>query len=170
MKALLLELLVTLWMISGNCAVDRPSDDLVPRSSSEPIPNVDTESGPSSSPMAIHNTSPNSFGIQHLVADFYGCTVPSGAATLEAILREAATAAGATALNFSHHKFEPDGVSAVLMLGESHISVHYWYEKHYALVDVVTCGICNPYAAIDILNLSFKATTVTVHDLIRPFK
>jgi S-adenosylmethionine decarboxylase len=157
MKALLIELLITLWMVNGNCAVNRPFDDpaqdLTPRCS-EPIPIYDVEG----------------ISVQHLAADFYFCTVPCGSEVLEEILRQAAAAAGATALTFSHHKFEPDGVSAVLILGESHISVHYWYEKHFALIDIVTCGSCNPYAAIDLLKLKFGASTVAIHDLIRPFK
>ena len=120
--------------------------------------------------MSVEQASVAGITIQHLAADFFFCTVPCGSEVLEAILREAAKAAGATALNYSHHKFEPDGVSAVLILGESHLSVHYWYEKHYALVDIVTCGSCNPYAAIDLLKLKFGASSVTIRDLIRPFK
>ena len=152
MKALLLELLITLWMINAN-GMDDPLKDLTPRCT-EPIPIYDVEG----------------IEVQHLAADFYDCTVPHGADVVEGILREAAAAAGATALTFSHHKFEPDGVSAVLILGESHISVHYWYEKHFALVDIVTCGTCNPYAAIDVLKLKFHAASMVIRDLIRPFK
>lgn len=170
-KELLFDLIVALWIINGdtrvmNCALDRPRDDLTPRVSrtSSPAPIYDAEQ------ISSELASIEGVTIQHLAADFYFCTVPCGAEVLEVILREAANAAGATALTYSHHKFEPDGVSAVLILGESHLSVHYWYEKHYALVDVVTCGSCNPYAAIDVLKLKFGASSVTIRDLIRPFK
>jgi S-adenosylmethionine decarboxylase len=162
MKEILLELLITLLIMNANgvkrspeiedLAGSAPATSLPPRSGSVPIYDVEDIS------------------IQHLAADFYFCTVPCGSEVLEEILRQAAAAAGATALTFSHHKFEPDGVSAVLILGESHISVHYWYEKHFALIDIVTCGSCNPYAAIDLLKLKFGASTIAIHDLIRPFK
>lgn len=152
MKTILLHLLFTLALINLNC-MDRPSDDLSPRCS-EPIPIYEVEG------ITVH----------HLAADFIECTVPWNPKVLEENLRDAARAAGATPLEFSYHKFSPDGVSAVLILGESHISVHYWYEKHYALIDIVTCGTCNPYAAIDLLSSKFGAGTVTIHDLIRPFK
>lgn len=163
MRALLLELLITLLVLNADGALKRSPEieDLAAAALSASLP-------PRSGSVPIYDV--EGISIQHLAADFYFCTVPCGSEVLEDILRQAAAAAGATALTFSHHKFEPDGVSAVLILGESHISVHYWYEKHFALVDIVTCGSCNPYAAIDVLKLKFGASSITVHDLIRPFK
>lgn len=176
MKSLFRALLVALLVSSPNLesALKRSPEmenlagsalatSLPPRSGSVPIYDPDHV-------VSAEQASVEGISIQHLAADFYFCTVPCGSEVLEAILREAAKSAGATALTYSHHKFEPDGVSAVLILGESHISVHYWYEKHYALVDIVTCGICNPYAAIDVLKIKFGASSITIHDLIRPFK
>jgi len=167
-REFLFNLVFTLLVINGdpriaNCALDRPCDELTPRFSSV-VPIYDIEQ------VSAEQARVEGISIQHLAADFYFCTVPYGAEVLEAILREAASAAGATALSFSHHKFEPGGVSAVLILGESHISVHYWYEKHFALVDIVTCGSCNPYAGIGVLKLKFGASSVTMYDLIRPLK
>jgi S-adenosylmethionine decarboxylase len=152
MRNILIDLLFTLCMINAQC-MDSPRNDLSPRCS-EPVPIYDVEG----------------ITVQHLAADFHQCIVPYGSEAVEAILREAAKVAGATALEFSYHKFSPDGVSAVLILGESHISVHYWYEKHYALIDIVTCGSCEPYAAIDLLSIKFNAVTITIHDISRPFK
>ncbi len=60
-------------------------------------------------------------------------------AVLEA-LRAAARAAKATLLQTTHHRFEPHGVTALALLGESHISVHTWPERGYAACDVFTCG------------------------------
>ena len=40
----------------------------------------------------------------------------------------------------SVHKFEPQGLTGVAMLGESHISVHTWPEKGMAVCDAFTCG------------------------------
>jgi S-adenosylmethionine decarboxylase proenzyme len=62
----------------------------------------------------------------------------------EAFLRDTITAAakraGATLLNLITHRFEPQGVTGLALLAESHISIHTWPESGYAAVDVFTCG------------------------------
>ncbi len=60
--------------------------------------------------------------------------------TIAAAIRVAAEAAGATLLHTSQHRFEPQGVTAMGLLAESHISVHTWPELGYAACDVFTCG------------------------------
>jgi S-adenosylmethionine decarboxylase len=55
-------------------------------------------------------------------------------------LKEAAERAGATLLSLTSHKFEPQGVTALALLSESHISIHTWPELGYAAVDAFTCG------------------------------
>ncbi len=59
---------------------------------------------------------------------------------LEAVLLEAAAAARVTALGSVKHHFTPHGASVVVLLAESHISVHTWPEHGYAAVDLLTCG------------------------------
>ncbi|MFM8543765.1 MAG: adenosylmethionine decarboxylase, partial [Vulcanococcus sp.] len=62
----------------------------------------------------------------------------------EAFLRNAITSAakraGATLLNLITHRFDPQGVTGLALLAESHISIHTWPESGYAAVDVFTCG------------------------------
>ena len=53
---------------------------------------------------------------------------------------EAARHAGATVISDTFHHFKPDGVSGVVVIAESHISIHTWPEHRYAAVDVFTCG------------------------------
>ena len=48
--------------------------------------------------------------------------------------------ANATVLNLISNKFEPQGVTAIALLAESHISIHTWPESHYSAVDIFTCG------------------------------
>jgi S-adenosylmethionine decarboxylase len=60
-------------------------------------------------------------------------------AVLEAI-RVAAKQARSTLLNEVAHRFEPQGVTALALLAESHISIHTWPELGYAACDVFTCG------------------------------
>ena len=38
------------------------------------------------------------------------------------------------------NKFEPQGVTAIALLAESHISIHTWPESNYSAVDIFTCG------------------------------
>ncbi len=55
-------------------------------------------------------------------------------------MRAAAEEARATVMNSSFHKFGPQGVSGVLVLAESHLSVHTWPEHGYAATDIYVCG------------------------------
>jgi S-adenosylmethionine decarboxylase len=84
----------------------------------------------------------------------YGCP----AATLDdidvirAAIRDAARAARSTLLHEVAHRFEPQGVTALGLLAESHISVHTWPEVGYAAADVFTCGeSCLPERACEAL-------------------
>ena len=65
------------------------------------------------------------------------------------VLKEAAEICGAQFLGLKSHKFEPQGVTAIALLSESHISVHSWPELGYLAADCFTCGDhCDPEAAI----------------------
>ena len=79
---------------------------------------------------------------KHCILELYGCD--SARLDDEAFLRDTITAAakraGATLLNLITHRFEPQGVTGLALLAESHISIHTWPESGYAAVDVFTCG------------------------------
>jgi len=70
---------------------------------------------------------------------------------IRTVLRDASNACGATLLDLFLHQFQPCGVTGVAVLAESHISVHTWPERCYAAVDIFTCGRCDPYQAIPVL-------------------
>lgn len=55
-------------------------------------------------------------------------------------LREASKAGNLSVLKEDYYKFEPYGLTAFLLLSESHISVHTWPEYGYAAIDLFTCG------------------------------
>ena len=55
-------------------------------------------------------------------------------------LLDAAAAAGATVVGEVFHKFAPQGVTGIVCIAESHISIHTWPEHAYAAVDIFTCG------------------------------
>jgi S-adenosylmethionine decarboxylase len=79
---------------------------------------------------------------KHCILELYNCD--SAKLDDEAFLRDtittAAKRAGATLLNLMTHRFEPQGVTGLALLAESHISIHTWPESGYAAVDVFTCG------------------------------
>lgn len=80
---------------------------------------------------------------------------------LEALML-AAKAARATILHTASHKFEPQGVTAFLLLSESHISIHTWPELNKAAVDIYTCGShTDPDAGLDALLSHLSARCLT---------
>ena len=96
--------------------------------------------------------SPRSVGV-HVLADISGSQSPllNDAGGLEVLLREAATTAGATVLAAHHHAFSPQGASAIVVLAESHVSIHTWPEWGGATLDAYTCGGADPERLVDIL-------------------
>lgn len=79
---------------------------------------------------------------KHCILELYGCCPAK--LDDEAFLRSTITAAvqhaGATLLHLITHHFEPQGVTGLALLAESHLSIHTWPESGYAAVDVFTCG------------------------------
>lgn len=59
---------------------------------------------------------------------------------VETLLLNSAKDGGATVISSHFHSFTPQGLSGVIVIQESHITIHTWPEKNYAAVDVFTCG------------------------------
>ena len=78
------------------------------------------------------------------------------------LLEYAAVASGATVIQTISKKFEPQGVTVICLLSESHISIHTWPEEGKAAVDVYTCGDCNPKIGCDIIIQQLYATNHTL--------
>jgi S-adenosylmethionine decarboxylase len=98
----------------------------------------------------------------HLLADLHGAHGLDDAVLIEAVLRNAAEAAGATLLDLRLHHFGPgQGVTGVALLAESHISIHSWPERGYAAIDIFVCGATNnAEAARDVIAKALQADTV----------
>ncbi len=98
----------------------------------------------------------------HLLLEYRGCedAILDCVETVPRIMTDAAVAAGATVLQTVVHKFEPTGLSCVLVLAESHLSIHTWPHLGYAAVDFYTCGECDPRRAEMVLAKGFRATSV----------
>ena len=79
---------------------------------------------------------------KHLLLELYKCDYEklNDESFLRCSLNRAAKFANATVLNLISNKFEPQGVTAIALLAESHISIHTWPESNYSAVDIFTCG------------------------------
>ena len=79
---------------------------------------------------------------RQMTVEFYDCStaVLADVDLMEKIFLEAARVSGAHVVNSNFHSFEPQGVSGVLVISESHFAVHAWPEHDYAAVDLFTCG------------------------------
>lgn len=97
-------------------------------------------------------------GGKHLIVDYWGVDSAKLTETkeIESILKQGAIEAGATILGSSFHEFgEGYGITGVIILSESHISIHTWPEKEYAAIDIFMCGTCDPRCALKILDTYF---------------
>ncbi len=85
----------------------------------------------------------NKFALgHHMTIEYYDCNhdILLDCKNMENIFNIAAKKSGATIIESSFHCFEPQGVSGVVIIAESHFSVHAWPEHNYAAVDIFTCG------------------------------
>lgn len=101
---------------------------------------------------------------QHLLAEYHGCdpTVLNDIDRIEALLRQAAQEADASIVASVFHPFTPHGVTGVVVVEESHLSIHTWPEHGYAAVDFYTCGDCNPRRADKFLRRELRASICEV--------
>ncbi len=105
------------------------------------------------------------FAGTHLLVDLWGATNLDKPALIDTALRTAAVCAGATILHSHFHHFTPNGgVSGVVVLAESHISIHTWPERAFAAVDIFMCGACDPRDAVPVLKAAFHPSRVDVDE------
>jgi S-adenosylmethionine decarboxylase len=87
---------------------------------------------------------------KHCLLDASGCSfdILNEPENLERLIALAANVAGATVLHIRTEKFEPQGVTVVAVLSESHISIHTYPELGVFMADIFTCGdVCDPEKA-----------------------
>lgn len=96
---------------------------------------------------------------RHLLAEYWGCepAMLDNVELVEHLLKRAAIDSGAHIVQSVFHRFSPQGVSGVVVIEESHLSVHTWPEARYAAVDFYTCGEVDPRLAHEILSAGFHA-------------
>lgn len=106
---------------------------------------------------------------RHLLMEYQGCErgILDNPAQLKEWMFRAAQAAGATVVADVFHSFSPCGTSGVLVLQESHLSIHTWPENGYAAMDFYTCGDCDPLAGHLVLCEGLKPAHVEIMDVSR---
>lgn len=106
----------------------------------------------------------------HLLIELWECDRKflDSTTVVSQVMRKAAAAAKARPISASYRHFDPQGVSGVMVIQESHLSVHTWPESGYAAIDVFTCGtMCKPSMAIDVFVRGFKALAFEVREFQR---
>ena len=111
--------------------------------------------------------------MKHILFTLKGCDIDmmEDEQFMRMLLFRAAKECNSTLLNLSVHKFEPQGLTGIAMLAESHLSVHTWPEKGMAVCDAFTCGDhTTPEKGVEYMKEQLKATDIILHEFIRPLE
>lgn len=95
---------------------------------------------------------------RHIFGELYGVNfhLLNDEEYLNQILKEAVALSGATLLNLQSNKFEPNGVTSLALLAESHASIHTYPEFRSLFLDVFTCGSVNPVIVFEHIKAKLK--------------
>lgn len=98
---------------------------------------------------------------RHVISELWGCDFDklNSMPLIEQIFVEAALKSGAEIREVAFHKFAPQGVSGVVIISESHLTIHSFPEHGYASIDVYTCGDLDPNIAADYIAEALDAQT-----------
>ena len=105
----------------------------------------------------------------HAELKFYGCdpVLLNDTKKIEELLRKGARAARMKLLRAAtqSHKFKPQGLTAYVLLSESHISIHTWPEHDQAVVDILTCNSKYVLDAIQLFKKELKPKRMRIRKL-----
>ncbi len=106
----------------------------------------------------------------HLIIELYDCdeVIINDAQGVEKAMIKAVEISGAKMVQSVFHQFNPHGISGVIVIEESHFSVHTWPEYGYCALDIFTCGDeIDYYSALQFLRSAFKAKNMSVTEMKR---
>jgi S-adenosylmethionine decarboxylase len=107
---------------------------------------------------------------KHLIIEFFQCdrTILNELKTLEKHLLAAVELSGATVIQPFFHQFSPHGITGVVVVAESHFSLHTWPEYGYCALDIFTCGDnVDGHKALNYLKENLKAVNTSVMEVKR---
>jgi len=101
---------------------------------------------------------------RHLLVEYKNCdrTVLNDETAIQGLMEAAALASETTIVQSVFHPFFPQGISGVVVIEESHLSIHTWPEYGYAAVDFFTCGHGLPERAHEVIREGLKAGSCEV--------
>ena len=111
--------------------------------------------------------------MRHILFTLKGCTkdLINDEDFVRDVVYQSSRKCKSTLLALHSHKFDPQGVTCVAMLAESHISIHTWPEKGMAVCDIFTCGdTATPEDGVEYMKQQLKATDIVSHDFVRPLE
>lgn len=96
---------------------------------------------------------------QHLLVELFDCDKQAleDKTLLTHLLEDAARAANVTIVQSVFHQYSPQGITGVVIIEESHLSIHAWPEYAYASVDFYTCGDGKPENALKVIENVLQA-------------
>jgi S-adenosylmethionine decarboxylase proenzyme len=107
---------------------------------------------------------------KHVIAELYECDrdIINNQKLIESYMVEAVKISGATLVKSIFHKFSPHGITGVVVVAESHFSIHTWPEYGYCAIDIFTCGeITNNRLAVEYLKNKLHAENISIVELKR---
>jgi len=107
---------------------------------------------------------------RHLILEFFECDpkVLDDMKLLEDMLLKAAEKAEVKVVGKAFHKFAPQGVTGIIIVAESHLSIHTWPEYGYAAIDIFTCGnTAKPEKAYEEIEKVLKPKRVSITEMKR---
>jgi S-adenosylmethionine decarboxylase len=107
----------------------------------------------------------------HYICDFWDCPTEllNNGSYLMEILRQSAKLAHMTILGEQSYQFQPQGFTGILLLSESHLSIHTYPESNYCAIDIYTCGKSDSQLAIDYLKEMLNPQTINEQNIVRGF-
>lgn len=87
---------------------------------------------------------------------------------VQEVFINASKEARAEVLSVSFRKFQPNGISGVVIISESHLTIHSWPEEGYCAIDIFTCGNkAKPFRALGYINKKLQGKKCSVIQLDR---
>lgn len=107
---------------------------------------------------------------RQILVEFYDCNSEkiNDVEFIESAFLKAIRVSGATIISHNFHKFSPHGISGMVVIAESHVSIHSWPEYNYAAVDIFTCGnIIDPWVIQEQLKEAFESKNISSMEMKR---
>ena len=111
--------------------------------------------------------------MRHILFTLKGCSsvLTDDESYIRDVIYHASVQCNSTLLSLNSHKFQPQGVTCVAMLAESHISIHTWPEVGMAVCDVFTCGDhTSPRAGVTYMYEALDARDIVSNEFVRPLE